>query len=156
MTKLNAAIIGLGNPLMGDEGIGVLVAQALERGHDIPDGVDVIEMGTGGLAVVHEMAHRPKVVFVDCALMDEEPGTIRRFTPDEVVTRKVQPRLSLHEGDLMQSIKLSRQLDECPEEIVIFGIQPQRVEMGAGLTPTLEQRLNEYAGLVLEEVRTTA
>ena len=153
---LRPAIIGLGNPLMGDEGIGVLVAQALERGHDIPDGVDVIEMGTGGLAVVHEMAHRPKVVFVDCALMDKEPGTIRRFTPDEVVTRKVQPRLSLHEGDLMQSIKLSRQLDECPEEIVIFGIQPQRVEMGAGLTPTLEQRLNEYAGLVLEEVRTTA
>jgi hydrogenase maturation protease len=118
--------------------------------------VDVIDLGTGGLAVVHEMAHRPKVIFVDCALMDEAPGTLRRFTPDEVVTRKIQTRLSLHEGDLMQSIALSRQLGECPPEIVIFGIQPKRVEMGESLSNELQARLSEYEERVLAEVRPTA
>jgi hydrogenase maturation protease len=86
--------------------------------------------------------------------MDEPPGTIRRFTPDEVDSRKRLAGLSLHEGDLLQTIRLSRRMGECPEEVVIFGIQPSDVSVGTDLSDTLKQRLSDYRDAVSRELST--
>lgn len=149
------AVIGLGNPLMSDEGIGVRVVEALRARADTPRDVDLLDLGTGGMQVVHELARWSRVIFVDCALLGEPPGTLRRFTPDQVVSKKIQPRMSLHEGDLFQSLELSRQLGECPADIVIFGIQPERVALGDTLSPTLMSRMDTYVEHVLNELRRT-
>jgi len=98
------------------------------------------------------MAGRRKAVFIDCAFMDEAPGTIRRFTPDQVSSQKALAGLSLHEGDLLKIIELSRSLGECPPEVVIFGIQPQSIEPGEALSPALSTRLDEYADAVAAEL----
>lgn len=145
-------IIGLGNLYMSDEGIGVRVAMALAEDPRVPEGVDVTDLGTGGFAVLHELEGRARAIFVDCAFIDEAPGTWRRFTPDEVASRKVATRLSLHEGDLLRTLELARKLDQCPEEVVLIGIQPGVTDAGADLSPPLADRLAEYAEAVLEEV----
>lgn len=145
-------MLGLGNPLMGDEGIGVyLVERLADRAADYPS-VDFLDAGTGGLSVLHDIEGRRKAILIDCAFMDEKPGAIRRFTPDEVRSRKVLAHQSLHEVDLMRTIEIARQLGQAPEEIVIFGIQPQRVELSQGLSPTLMERTDEYASAVLHEL----
>lgn len=147
------AIIGLGNCLLRDEGIGVAVVEQLKRFYQVPQHVDVLEYGTTGMAVVHEMAQREKVVFVDCAGMGEKPGSIRRFTPPEVASTKYMSGWSQHEGDLLQIIQLSQNLGEAPEEIVIFGIEPETTEPGEQLSQTLQSRLPEYIETLLAEVR---
>jgi hydrogenase maturation protease len=150
--KRPVVVLGLGNPLMGDEGIGVYLVERLASSAADHPSVDFLDAGTGGLSVLHDMEGRRKAVFIDCAFMDQEPGAIRRFSPEEVRSTKVLAHQSLHEADLMRMIEIARQLDQAPEEIVIFGIQPERVEFGQGLSPTLMNRIDEYIALILQEL----
>lgn len=146
-------LVGLGNCLLRDEGIGVAVVEQLKRSSEIPPNVEVVEYGTAGMAVVHVMANRDKVIFIDCTFMGEEPGIIRRFTPDGVESGKKMSGWSQHEGDLLQAISLSRYIGEHPDEIVIFGVEPETTEPGEELSPTLQGRLAEYVDVVMAEVR---
>ena len=142
-------IIGLGNPLMLDEGIGVRLAGELAQ--HVGSNTDVMDLGTGGMTVMHAIAGRDKVIFVDCALMGEKPGTMRRFGTREAMSKKVLTRQSLHESDLFHILDLSRKLGECPENIVIFGIEPKTVANGEGLSQELESRIPAYVSTILAE-----
>jgi hydrogenase maturation protease len=146
-------VAGLGNPLLGDEGVGVHVIRELERRASRCPGADFLDLGTGGMKALHAMAGRRKAVFVDCALMGEAPGVIRRFTDEQVRSRKEMPRLSLHESDLLEVIELSGRIGERPKEVIIFGIEPADVSPGEDLSPTLQRRLGEYVHAVLAESR---
>jgi len=147
-------VLGLGNPLMADEGIGVYVVERLlESAAEYP-AVEFVDAGTGGLSILYQIEERRKAVMIDCAFMDEPPGTIRRFTPEEVESRKVLAHQSLHEADLMRIIAMARQLGQAPDEIVLFGIQPERVEPQLGLTQTLMGRIDEYISMILHELGT--
>ena len=141
----------MGNPLMSDEGVGIHVIARLQR-TVLADTVDLLDLGTSGMRALHELEGREVVIFVDCAMMGAEPGAIRRFTPDEVETRKLQTRLSLHEGDLLNTIHLARRLGTAPERIVIFGIEPKFIEPGESLSPELAARLDEYVAAIRQEL----
>ncbi len=144
--------LGLGNPLMADEGIGVrLVVQLSRSAAEHPD-VEFIDAGTGGLAVLHHIEGRRKAIFIDCAYMGEEPGAIRRFTPQEVCSSKVLAHQSLHEADLLRILDMSRQLGQAPDQVVIFGIQPRRIEPSLDLSSVLENRIDEYLAMLLQEL----
>lgn len=147
----NIAIIGMGNPFMRDEGVGIRVVAELQQS-DLAETVDVLDLGTSGMNVLHELDGRDKVIFVDCTMMGTPPGTLRRFTPDDVVSRKEQSGLSLHEGDLLQTLALARQLGTCPADVVIFGIEPKVVDYGDHLSPELEENLDAYQAAVRAEV----
>jgi len=137
---------------MSDEGIGVRLIEELEAKHELPPEVELMELGTGGLTILHAIRDRKKALFVDSALMGETPGSMRRFRPEEVVSQKLQPRMSLHEGDLLQTLALAQRLGECPEEVIIFGIEPESVESGQGLSACLESRLGEYVACLMAEL----
>jgi hydrogenase maturation protease len=150
--KRSVVVLGLGNPLMADEGIGVyLVERLAESAGDYPD-VDFLDAGTGGWAVLHHIEERRKAIFLDCAYMGQEPGSIRRFVPEEVRSVKALAHQSLHEADLLRIIDVARQLGQAPDEVVIFGIQPERVEPGLGLSPSLMSRIESYLVLILREL----
>ncbi len=152
--KNPVVVLGLGNPLMADEGIGVhLIERLTELAAQYP-GVDFVDAGTGGMSVLHLIEGRRKVIFVDCAFMDEEPGVIRRFTPEDVRSTKVLAYQSLHETDLLHILCLAKQLDQAPEEVVIFGIQPEQVAPGTGLSATLSTRIDAYLSQILCELHT--
>ena len=141
----------MGNPLMSDEGIGIHVIAWLQQ-TILADRTDILDLGTSGMRALHELEGRDMVVFVDCALMGTEPGTIRRFTPEDVETKKIQPRLSLHEGDLLNTIALAKRLGTAPERIVIFGIEPKTIDPGETLSPALAARLDQYVARIRDEV----
>jgi hydrogenase maturation protease len=146
-------VICLGNPLMRDEGVGIRLASQLQiHLADNPD-IEVMDLGTGGLSVMHAIKGRKKVVFVDCAIMGQSPGSIRRFTPQQVSSTKTRMRYSLHEGDLLNTLELSRSMGECPEDIVIFGIEPKEICNGEGLSSELEKKLQQYIQSILQELQ---
>jgi hydrogenase maturation protease len=150
--KNPVVVLGLGNPLMADEGIGVhLIERLTKRAAQYP-GVDFVDAGTASLSVLHLIEGRRKAIFVDCAFMDEEPGVIRRFTPGDVRSTKVLSRQSLHETDLLRILCLARQLDQVPEQVVIFGIQPERVAPGTDLSAALSTRIDAYLSQILCEL----
>ncbi len=146
-------VLGLGNPLMADEGVGVAVVERLgARAERYPD-VEFIDAGTGGMAVLHWIEGRQKAVFVDCAFMGEPPGTLRRFTPDEVRSTKVLAHQSLHEADLLRILDLAGQLGQAPQQVVIFGIQPETVTPRPGLSQIIEDRMAQYVATIRSELK---
>jgi hydrogenase maturation protease len=146
-------LIGLGNPLMTDEGIGVRVIEAFGlRAAEFP-AVEFAELGTAGMRVLHALAGRRKAVLVDCAFMGQPPGTLRRFLPDEVRSVKRLSGFSLHEGDLADIISLSRRLGEAPAQIVLFGVEPAEVGAGERLSSNLQGRFQEYLRAIADELR---
>jgi len=149
-------LAGLGSPLMSDEGVGVYLAEEIARRELLPGNVEVLELGTGNLNVIHAIAGRELVVFIDCARMDCEAGEIRRFGLEDVVSRKVLPNWSAHEGDLITLLDISRTIDELPGEVVLFGIEPERIEYGEKLSAALEARFEEYIEHISDWVRERA
>lgn len=144
----STVVIGLGNPLMSDEGIGIHLVRALASRADRFPSVEFLDLGTSGMTVLHALAGRRLAVILDCACMREPSGAIRCFTPDQVASVKDAPRFSLHDGDLMDILALSRQLGEYPAKVVIYGIQPASLEMGESLSAVLSARFEEYLQFV--------
>ncbi len=147
----NTVVIGLGNPLLSDEGIGVYLLEQLKERYEY-SGLGLHDLGSAGISVLHVIAHKQKAVIIDCAFMNEKPGTIKRFTKEQVRSLKLIHGLSLHEGDLLSTITLSESLGECPESIVLFGIEPASIAAGGGLSDALLCNVDKYLGLIAAEL----
>ena len=146
-------ILGLGNPLLGDEGIGVRVVEEL-KGLELPDGVEAVEGGTAGLGLVGLMEGYRRVIIVDAAEMGHPPGRVVRFTPSEVHFKTTEASLSLHQIGLVEALALAEALEVAPDELVIIGVQPRRVEIGAGLSSEVEDAIPHIIRVVLDELDT--
>jgi hydrogenase maturation protease len=153
-TSRSIVVLGLGNPLMADEGVGVAVIEQLQSQAERYPDVELIDAGTGGMAVLHWIEGRQKAIFVDCAFMDEPPGTIRRFTPDQVRSTKKLAHQSLHEADLLKILDLAEQLGQAPQQVVIFGIQPETVTPRLGLSKIIKDRMEHYIEVIRSELET--
>ncbi|MEA1994092.1 MAG: hydrogenase maturation protease [Euryarchaeota archaeon] len=138
MKKKNLAIIAIGNELMGDDGIGPAVLHALSE-HSLPEDVDLIDGGTGGFSILHIIKDYDRVLLIDSGDFGGSPGELKIFGPKEANSVKKVQRYSLHDADLMEIIRVSEKLGECPEEIHIMAVQPKKVEMGRSLSPQVEK-----------------
>ncbi len=145
-------VLGLGNPLMADEGIGgFIVGKLLEEKDSYPN-VDFIDAGNGGMSILHLITDRKKVIIIDCAYMGKEPGTMVRFIPQDVKTIKKLFHYSLHEIDILKVIELAGELSQAPEDVIIFGIEPEKIEFREGLTSTLQKKIDEYVKTIQAEL----
>ncbi len=145
-------VLGLGNPLMSDEGIGCRIIECLLAQAEKFPSVDFVDAGTGGLSVLHLIANRKKAIIIDCAYMEMEPGTIKKFQPDEVKTIKKLAHLSLHETDIIKVINLAKMLGQYPKQLVIFGIEPHTIEPQPALSNTLNAKINDYLAAITDEL----
>jgi hydrogenase maturation protease len=148
-----ALVAGLGNPLMSDEGVGVRIIERFQLEKDKFTDVEFVDAGTAGLNLLHLIANRRKVIFIDCAYMQTPPGTIKKFSPGEVKTVKKLAGQSLHEADLLKIIEMSKQLGECPQEIVIFGIEPKEIKEKMGLSRTITDKIEYYISIINKEIQ---
>jgi len=96
----NIVVVGIGNILKTDEGIGVRILRELCKCDDEFPSIDFVDLGSGGMGLLHVIAHRKKAVIIDCAFMEKPAGTMGRFTPEQVTTQKLLAGLSLHESDV--------------------------------------------------------
>ncbi len=147
-------ILGLGNPLLGDEGIGMRVVEDL-KGLELPDGVTVVEGGTAGLGLIGLMEGYQRVIIVDAADMGHPPGRVVRFTPLEAQFKTAEAPLSLHQIGLGEVLALAEALEVAPAELVIIGIQPSRIEGGVGLSPEVEGAIPQIIRIILDELDAT-
>ncbi len=150
--KKDIVVLGLGNPLMTDEGIGPGLIEEFQNNPEQFGDIEFIDAGTGGMSLLYLIADRKKVVIIDCACMQTEPGTIRRFTPDDVESVKELSHHSLHEIDILKVLELAKELGQCPEQIVIFGIEPESIEVDQKLSETVSARIPEYIKAISNEL----
>ncbi len=145
------AIIGLGNPLRGDDGVGPHLVELLQR-RGLPEGVTAIDGGTGGIGLLELLAGWERVVLVDAAEVGCAPGQFVRFTPDQARWDETQDMASLHQAGLAEVLALARALQRPLPPMVIFGVQPERLDWGEGLSPAVEAALPALADAVLAAI----
>jgi hydrogenase maturation protease len=148
-------LLGVGNLLMGDDGVGVRVAQALE-GADLPPGVRVVDAGTGGVTLIGLMEEADNVILIDAADMGKPPGACAVFSPEDVRSLKRDSRLSLHHADLLGLLDLMRTLAMRMPKVRVVGVQPESVEWRDRLSRTVQNKLPEVMALVRAEVHRMA
>ncbi len=149
-------VIGVGNLLLTDEGVGVHAIRELQK-EKIPPGVELIDGGVAGIGLIDLFQGAEKLILIDAAEMALPPGTAVRFTPEEIRSRAdaEPPRFSSHEVGLLEVLELVGALGQCPPEVVIIGIQPKEIAWGTDLTPDVNASLPRVVSLVLEEIRKT-
>ena len=147
-------IIGIGNTLMGDDGVGVRVAEEL-LSRDLGAGVDVVNGSTDGMALASHFMGAETVIVIDAIATDDEPGSVYRFTPDDVGMTSLRPHSS--HGISVPSIMMAARLQgHCPE-VIVYAVQIGDILCGfETLSPQVEARVAEVADMVAEEAQRLA
>ncbi|MBP1650746.1 MAG: hybD [Bacteroidetes bacterium] len=146
MRKSKTLLLGVGNYLMGDEGLGVHVAQRLEISQDIP-GIDVIDGGTGGFHLLEYFELYERVILVDATLDGLKPGTIRCIQPK--YASDFPPEISAHDIGLKDLVSALQLLGTMPE-LYLFVVSIESIQQqGMELTEEIEGCIP----LLLEEIR---
>jgi hydrogenase maturation protease len=148
--KPDTLVLGLGNPLRGDDGIGPAVIEWLQA-HDLPPGAVAIDGGTRGLELVLTLADCRRALIVDAAEIGRAPGRWERFSPD-LIRLKDGPTISLHAAGLADALALGEALGVLPEEVVIFGVQPAWLDWSPGLSAEVQAAVPEVGRAVLREI----
>jgi len=146
-TDGSTVVLGVGNELMRDEGVGVIAARALAS-EQLGGDVEVVEGGTGGLDLIFELEGHGRAIIIDAVDMGAEPGTVRSFTLDDVDIDTAAPIASLHQIGLADVLEIGSLMGPMPE-VHIVGVQPREVLPGRGLT----QEVGQAVAVVIEEVR---
>jgi len=142
-------IIGMGNLLLTDEGIGVHVARALQK-IALPDGVEAIDGGTSP-EISSYIESTGKLIVIDAMETGGTPGSVYRIPIDDLTT-EVAGLTSIHEVNLISMLKMMRLLDRGPQDTVIIGIQPRDMDWGTELSPELQQKIPQIVQIVLKEI----
>jgi len=149
---IKISLIGLGNLLLGDEGVGIHAVEALKKKYDFPEEVRLLDGGTLGLDLLHLIEGMDRVLFVDAVELKEKAGTIA-VIEGEGLPSLLEPKLSLHHVGLADLLLASSFLGTRPAEIALVGIQPETLEIGLELSPTIQGRFDKLLETVLEKLR---
>jgi hydrogenase maturation protease len=142
-----SAVIGLGNPLMGDDGFG-LVALARLREEWTLEGVELADGGTWGMSLLPLIEDSDRVVLLDAIAAGAAPGEVVVLERDRLpiyLTRKLSP----HQIDLRDVLATAEWRGKLPVETVAIGVQPLSVEMGLELSPEVDRAVEAAVGVVI-------
>jgi hydrogenase maturation protease len=143
-------ILGVGNILLGDEGVGVRTIEAM-KDRELPDNVELLDGGTASIDILEYIKYREKVIIIDAVQGGGKPGTIYRFTPDDIQTRK-PIYTSLHQVGILEALSTLKYTGGTPEDITIYGIEPESLEPSLELSPEIATIIPRVIELVLGEI----
>jgi hydrogenase maturation protease len=145
-------IIGFGNLLMRDDGVGIhVVHQLLQR--DLPPEIEVIDGGVASFVIFDSVRDAEQIIIIDAVETGEEPGSIYRFTPEELGNIQPSPSYSLHEVSLIQSLHLARKMGPMPP-VCFYGVEPADMSMGMELTPSVAAAVTRLIEILEGEWKT--
>lgn len=144
-------VIGIGNPLQGDDGLGACAVQMLAN-EVLPAGVQIEELGTPGWGLVNFLQGWQRVILIDAVCMGEEPGTWRRLEKDDIQLVASDQVRSLHEPGLAESLSLAQTLGLLPDEIVLYGVEPACIQPSGELSPAVRQVVTPLVKQILGEL----
>ena len=143
-------VIGLGNPLMGDDGVGLAVLERLRDGWDLPD-VELVDGGTWGLSLVPVIEDAERLLLIDAIAAHHEPGTIIELSRARLpiyLSRKLSP----HQVDMRDALAVVELRGLLPNDIVAIGVQPDVVALGLELSPTVAAKLDALVHAVVKQL----
>lgn len=143
-------VVGIGNLLLMDEGIGVHVVRRLEEA-GLPLGVEAIDGGTNSYDLVDIFCQADDLIIVDALKGGHAPGTIYRAPLEELGLKPEENGVSLHQMHFIEAMNMVNLMGYHPRAVV-FGIEPHTIDWGLDLSPQVEEKMPRVLELVREEI----
>lgn len=152
--RTDIRILGCGNLLMGDDGVGIHIIEELKRMHPYqPGGVEIVDAGTCGLDILNFLEGPKKVIIVDAVATGARVGSIHRFSANELKNHQSQGIFFIHDLGVLDALCVGEHVQDMPDDIIIYGVEVERPsEFSTGLTPEIRNAVLEIAGLIMNEV----
>jgi hydrogenase maturation protease len=144
-------VLGIGNTVMSDDGVGVMVVQSLQSEYRFPDNVEILDGGTLGLDLLPKLEGISHLIMVDAVETGEKPGTCVRLAGEELPIA-LETKISPHQMGLKDLLAVARLLGHAPGEMVLIGVQPGSIEMSLELTPEVALQVPAMKASVLREL----
>jgi len=153
-------VLGLGNILLSDEGVGVHITEQLQKQH-LPGNVEVIDGGTAALDVLLLQQGPYKLVVIDAIRAGNKPGTIYKIRLKgqqkdrltEIFGKVGQSKISLHQVGLLDALGVAKKIGRAPAEVVVIGVEPGEVGFGLELTAKVKRSVPKVIKEVLKEIK---
>ena len=144
-------VLGIGNLLMADDGVGVRVAQGLASRYRFPAGVTVLDGGTLGLDLLPRLEGVERLLVVDAVETGDKPGTMVRLTGGDIPLA-LETKVSPHQMGLKDLLTVAALQGNIPREMVLWGVQPASIDLDMALSPSVAEKLPLLEKEVLREL----
>lgn len=151
LTMTTTLVLGLGNTIMSDDGVGPKVIERLQQGSGLPDGVMLLDGGTLGLDLLPHLEGIQRLIIVDAVEIGKSPGAVVRLSGDEVPVA-LETKLSPHQMGMKDLLAVASLMGQLPDEIVLIGVQPACLDMDTELTPSVTAALPTLITMVKAEL----
>ena len=149
---MNVAIFGIGNVLLGDDGVGPAVARFLDEHFQFPHEVVVEDLGTPSLNLPAYLVDYDVVIFIDAVACDAPAGTIRTYSRDEIIAVAPGLRVSPHEPSINDALLMLDFAGHAPRDVVLVGVVSQTLDGGVVLSSAVSEAVPRAAEAVIEEL----
>ncbi|AKH19115.1 HyaD/HybD family hydrogenase maturation endopeptidase [Sedimenticola thiotaurini] len=149
---MSVALIGLGNVLLSDEGVGVRAVELLVQRYSLPESVEVIDGGTSAMDLLNPLSNNRQVIIADAVKTGAPPCTLVRLA-DEEIPKFFQTKISPHQLGLSDLLALLTVQGEAPEKITIIGMVPESLRTCVGLTDGVSAKMDEMVEMLVDELR---
>jgi hydrogenase maturation protease len=147
---MNLVVLGLGNPIRTDDGVGVHAIRRLSANSRLPKDIQIIDGGTLGLDLLPRLRGVSHLLALDAVDTAASPGTLSRFADEELVRLPVSKSVHLLGfADLLGALSL---LDDAPDRVVLLGMQPESTDWGVDLSPRADAALNDLVDAALAQI----
>jgi hydrogenase maturation protease len=144
-------ILGLGNLLLQDEGLGIKALQQLSEGYVWPENVVLLDGGVMGLELLPYLENADKVLILDAVHHGKLPGSLVRLANEQIPTG-IALKYSMHQVNFQETLAMAHLRDTMPKHVVLWGIEPDSITLGIVLTPTVSAHLPALTRAVMEEL----
>jgi hydrogenase maturation protease len=148
---MRIVVLGVGNILLTDEGIGVRAVEELGRRYLLTPEVDLIDGGTSAMELLDDLANCDLLIIADCVRAGKAPGTLLRLKDDEIPAL-FRTKLSPHQVGLPDVLATLLITHEAPVHTVLFGVEPESLATGMGLTATVAAVLPGLVDAIAGEI----
>ena len=146
---MKIGVIGVGNILLMDEGVGPKVVEILQKNYKFEPEIEIIDGGTLGLDLLPYIEKFKKILLIDIVDFHKEPGYIGILRGEEIPPY-LKTKLSLHHVGVQDLLEIARLMGMMPEELVLVGIQPETIDMGLDLSDTIADKIIELISEVFK------
>jgi len=153
LIKKKIVVLGIGNLLLKDEGVGIHVVQALKK-ESLPENVEVVDGSVLGFDLLPIVQNCDKLIVIDAIKTNEKPGTIFKFNAQDIDIKR-DTSVSLHDVDFFQVLELAKRLNKLPPTELI-AIVPKEIAWGMELSDCLTEKVPELTKLVKDEIKKTS
>ena len=144
-------VLGVGNLLFTDEGVGIHAIQTLLEQYEFSQNVSIEDGGVLGINLLGIISEADDLIVVDAIRNGGAPGTLYRLQGDDI-PKRILAKNSLHQVDLLEALTLCQALDKVPETVIV-GVEPEDIEtLGLALTPPVQEKMGDLIAMVLREL----